>query len=78
VARGLFAGIEISERAPAYVNEHFLTQALAARGVLTKETHGTVLRLTPPLIVTQNELAWGLARLDEVFTDAGQRLSRAA
>jgi len=76
--RGLFAGIEISERAPAYVNAHFLTQALAARGVLTKETHGTVLRLTPPLIVTQNELAWGLARLDEVFTDAGQRLSRAA
>ncbi len=73
--RGLFAGIEVD---PARVNARRLAEALARRGVLTKDTHDTVLRLAPPLTITRDELAWGLARIDEVFADAGRRLPRAA
>lgn len=76
--RGLFAGIEISRLDPLRADAHRLAEALAARGVLTKDTHGTVLRLAPPLIITQDELAWGLARIDEVLAEAGARLPHAA
>jgi ornithine--oxo-acid transaminase len=73
--RGLFAGIELD---PARADAHLLAEAMAARGVLTKDTHGTVLRLAPPLNITQDELAWGLARIEEVLNDAGKRLPHAA
>ena len=73
--RGLFAGIEID---PAQTDAHLLAEAMARHGVLTKDTHGTVLRLAPPLTITQDELAWGLARIDEVLGEAGKRLPHAA
>ena len=73
--RGLFAGIELD---PARADAHLLAEAMAVRGVLTKDTHGTVLRLAPPLTITQDELAWGLARIEEVLGDAGKRLPHAA
>lgn len=73
--RGLFAAIEVN---PAHADARLLAEALAARGVLTKDTHGTVLRLAPPLTITRDELAWGLARIDEVFADAGKQVRRAA
>jgi ornithine--oxo-acid transaminase len=73
--RGLFAGIELD---PSRADAHLLAEAMAANGVLTKDTHGTVLRLAPPLIITQDELAWGLARIDEVLDAAEARLPHAA
>jgi ornithine--oxo-acid transaminase len=76
--RGLFAGIEIVGLDPGRADAHLLAEAMAARGVLTKDTHGTVLRLAPPLTITQDELAWGLARIEEVLGDAGKCLPHAA
>ncbi len=73
--RGLFAGIDLD---PARADARRVAEALAARGVLTKDTHGTVLRLAPPLIVTRDELAWGLARIDEVLADVGAQFPHAA
>ena len=67
--RGLFAAIELE---PGGADAYLLAKKLATRGVLTKDTHTTVLRLAPPLTITQDELAWGLARIDEVLTEAGQ------
>jgi len=40
-------------------------ERLAARGVLAKDTHGTTIRLAPPLVITQEDLDWGLDRLEE-------------
>ena len=40
-------------------------ERLAALGVLAKETHGTTIRLAPPLVITEDELSWGLERLSE-------------
>src|SRR6201985_3391457 len=44
-----------------------LGERLAARGVLAKETHGTVIRLAPPLIISQDDLDWGLDRIEDAI-----------
>jgi ornithine--oxo-acid transaminase len=37
--------------------------------VLTKDTHSTVLRLAPPLIISREELEWGLGRIAEALDE---------
>jgi ornithine--oxo-acid transaminase len=59
--RGLMLAIELREPARRFC------EALAERGVLCKETHGTVIRLAPPLVVTREELAWATERLVQVL-----------
>lgn len=55
--RGLWAGVEIdATRAPARA----IVERLAERGVLSKETHGTVIRFAPPLTITRALLDQGL------------------
>lgn len=73
--RGLFAGIEVNA---ALTDARVLAEALLEHGVLTKDTHGTVLRIAPPLTISAEELEWGLLRIAEVFANAGRRLPQAA
>jgi ornithine--oxo-acid transaminase len=40
-------------------------ERLAARGVLAKETHGNVIRLAPPLVISEEDLNWGLDRIQD-------------
>ena len=65
--KGLFVGVEID---PDVVGERSLCAALAAEGVLSKDTHGTVLRFAPPLTISRGELDWGLDRIERVFGKA--------
>jgi ornithine--oxo-acid transaminase len=37
-------------------------------GILCKETHETTIRFAPPLVITKEELDWGLDKIKEVFT----------
>jgi ornithine--oxo-acid transaminase len=46
-------------------------ERLAAHGVLAKDTHGSTIRLAPPLVVTEADLDHALAQLKEVLTEAG-------
>jgi ornithine--oxo-acid transaminase len=32
--------------------------------VLAKETHGTTIRLAPPLVISEEDLDWGLDRIE--------------
>ena len=41
------------------VSEH-----LAGRGVLVKDTHGTTIRLAPPLSISEEDLDWALDLLE--------------
>jgi ornithine--oxo-acid transaminase len=50
--KGLLIGVEIDERYPA----HELCLQLLKHGVLSKDTHGTVIRFAPPLIITQAQI----------------------
>jgi ornithine--oxo-acid transaminase len=58
--RGLWAGVEF-----ATLGGREVCERLAARGVLAKDTHGTTIRLAPPLVISEEDLDWGLDRLDE-------------
>jgi ornithine--oxo-acid transaminase len=58
--RGLWAGVTFAD-----LDGRAVTERLAALGVLAKETHGTTIRLAPPLVITEDELAWGLDRFSE-------------
>jgi ornithine--oxo-acid transaminase len=44
-------------------------EALKLRGVLCKETHASVIRLAPPLIIDKADLIWGLEQIREVLED---------
>jgi ornithine--oxo-acid transaminase len=59
--RGLMCAIELHEAARPYC------EALQQRGVLCKETHGTVIRLSPPLVVGREDLAFAVEQLRAVF-----------
>ena len=59
--RGLMIAIELSEPARPFC------EALKERGVLCKETHSFVIRLSPPLVVQQDDLAWAVEQLRAVF-----------
>jgi len=57
--RGLWAGVEFRSLPGREVCER-----LAAHGVLAKETHGTTIRLAPPLVISEEDLDWGLDRIE--------------
>ena len=59
--RGLFIGMELTEEARPYCEE------LKELGLLCKETHDTVIRFAPPLIITKEELDWAIERIKKVF-----------
>jgi ornithine--oxo-acid transaminase len=40
-----------------------------ARGVLAKDTHGSTIRLAPPLVIEQADLEWGIDQLTAVLAD---------
>ncbi|MCO4097843.1 MAG: ornithine--oxo-acid transaminase [Gemmatimonas sp.] len=60
--RGLMCAVELHEPARPYC------EALQQRGVLCKETHGTVIRLSPPLVVARRDLEWAVEQFRAVFT----------
>jgi ornithine--oxo-acid transaminase len=61
--RGLWAGVEF-----ASLGGREACERLAAHGVLAKDTHGTTIRLAPPLVITEEELDWALDRLTEAVS----------
>ncbi|HET8705141.1 MAG TPA: ornithine--oxo-acid transaminase [Pseudomonadales bacterium] len=57
--KGLFIGVEID---PGYASARTLCERLMQRGVLTKDTHHTVIRLAPPLVIERSDLDWMLTQ----------------
>nr|WP_107451703.1 ornithine--oxo-acid transaminase [Actinacidiphila rubida] len=58
--RGLWAGVDID---PALGTGREVSERLLARGVLVKDTHGSTIRLAPPLVITKEDLDWSLDQL---------------
>ncbi|MFP3894746.1 ornithine--oxo-acid transaminase [Exiguobacterium indicum] len=59
--RGLFIGVELTEAARPYC------ETLKEKGLLCKETHETVIRFAPPLVITKEELDWAFERIEQVL-----------
>ena len=73
--KGLLIGLEIDTRR---ASARQFVETLLKHGVLSKDTHGTVARLAPPLIVDREQLDWGLARICEALAEYGPVYEKAA
>jgi ornithine--oxo-acid transaminase len=65
--RGLWAGVDID---PELMTGKDACKAMARRGVLAKDTHGSTIRLAPPLTITEDELGQVVDALAGVLADA--------
>ncbi len=63
---GLWAGIDID---PALATGREVSERLMERGILVKDTHGSTIRMAPPLVVTAEEITWAVDQLAEVLVD---------
>jgi ornithine--oxo-acid transaminase len=62
--RGLMIGVEIDAQfGPARP----FCEGLQARGILAKETHESVVRFAPPLVVEKSDLEWAIEQIGEVL-----------
>ncbi|GGL42696.1 ornithine--oxo-acid transaminase [Phycicoccus endophyticus] len=61
---GLWAGVDVD---PSLATGREVCEALARRGVLAKDTHGSTVRLSPPLVIEPDELSWGVEQLADVL-----------
>jgi ornithine--oxo-acid transaminase len=60
--RGLWAGVEFTR-----LGGREACERLAARGVLAKDTHGTTIRLAPPLTISEPDLDWALDQIADAI-----------
>ena len=65
--RGLWAGIDID---PALMSGREACEQMLAAGVLVKDTHGSTIRLAPPLVIEEDDLTWMIDQLGAVLTEA--------
>ncbi len=63
---GLFIGLEIE---PARASARQVCERLMDRGLLSKETHETVVRLAPPLAIPMEQLRWAADLISDVLAE---------
>ncbi len=69
--KGLLIGIEIN---PRYYSARALCLKLLKKGILSKETHGTVIRLAPPLMISSEQINTVVSAISQVLTEAEQEM----
>lgn len=65
--KGLWVGVDFY---PDKIHARAIAERLLVRGILTKETHHTVIRLAPPLVIERAELDWAIAQFCKVVSEA--------
>jgi ornithine--oxo-acid transaminase len=65
--RGLWAGVDVD---PTLLSGRELCEGLLERGVLAKDTHGSTIRLAPPLVATEEEIDILLEALRDTLDEA--------
>ncbi|MCO5181181.1 MAG: aminotransferase class III-fold pyridoxal phosphate-dependent enzyme, partial [Candidatus Promineofilum sp.] len=61
--RGLLIGVELHSKARPYCD------ALRHEGILCKETHSTVVRFAPPLVITKEQVDWAMERIGPILSN---------
>jgi ornithine--oxo-acid transaminase len=64
--RGLWAGVDVE---PSLATGRRVCELLAARGVLTKDTHGSTIRFAPPLVIDHSDVEWAVDQLAAVLSE---------
>ena len=65
--RGLWAGVDVD---PALLTGRQMCERLAAKGVLAKDTHGSTVRLAPPIAIEAADLDWMVDQFAAVLAEA--------
>ncbi|KHE71536.1 ornithine--oxo-acid transaminase [Halobacillus sp. BBL2006] len=60
--KGLFVGVELTDPARPYCEK------LKEEGLLCKETHETVIRFAPPLVISEEDLEWAIEKIKGVLS----------
>jgi len=63
--KGLWIGVELDKK----VSAKKVCLALMCEGILAKETHSTVIRFAPPLIIKKEEIDWAIVKIKKVLND---------
>ena len=64
--KGLMIGVELNSLARPYCD------ALRDQGILCKDTHATVVRFAPPLLITKEEIDWAMERIEPILSNGHQ------
>jgi len=73
--RGLFIALEIE---PSLANARQVCEHMAHHGLLSKETHDTVVRLAPPLTITQQQIDETVNSIQHALDDLAEQLEKSA
>jgi ornithine--oxo-acid transaminase len=73
--RGMWAGAEID---PRFASARDVCDRLLAKGVLSKDTHGTVVRLAPPLVIARADLDIALDLLEDTLSEVSEIADKVA
>ena len=61
--RGLWIGLVLDRKARPYC------EALKEKGMLCKDTHETIMRIAPPLVITKEEIDWAVEQVKAVLEE---------
>jgi len=64
--RGLLIGMELKAEK---ISARTFCERLMHHGILSKDTHGTVARFAPPLIITADEIGWAVKQIRATLTE---------
>jgi len=64
---GLWAGVDID---PSLGSARSICEAMLTKGVIAKDTHGSTIRMAPPLVITREELDMAVDALAECLAEA--------
>lgn len=64
--KGLWCGVEFDS---GRVSARLVAERLVAAGILTKDTHDTVIRFAPPLVIDKEQLDWALETFDRALQE---------
>jgi ornithine--oxo-acid transaminase len=73
--KGLLIGMELDTK---IVSARAFVETLLKHGVLSKDTHGTVARFAPPLVIEREPVDYGVARICDALREFGPVYERAA
>lgn len=62
--KGLLVGLELD---PDIISARTFCERMMQLGILSKDTHGTVVRFAPPLVITEDEMERALATINRAF-----------
>ena len=64
--KGLWIGVELH---PGEVSAKDICKSLIKKGIISKETHQTVIRFAPPLMISKEQIIWAMEQIKSVFKD---------